>query len=168
MASNPPSIESSDAICLQELINQVLADDLQGIREPPLTRAVRLGNLELVRHFLDEDPAAQGTGNWPLSLAANLSRSDIVKLLLDRGANIHRRDPTLGDAIEAATLAQHPATMRVLCEADARLDYVYSGGDTILHRTVQLGTPDLSGFLLIPGQSLYGPRAVRLYSGPSA
>jgi hypothetical protein len=58
--------------------------------------------------------------------------------------------------------------MRVLCEAGARLDYVYSGGDTILHRTVQLGTPDLSGFLLIPGQSLYGPRAVRLYSGPSA
>uniref|UniRef100_A0A8H7K645 Uncharacterized protein n=1 Tax=Bionectria ochroleuca TaxID=29856 RepID=A0A8H7K645_BIOOC len=125
MVSTPPSIESSDATSASHA------------GRPPLTRAVRLGNLELVRHFLDEDPAAQGTGNWPLSLAANLSRSDIVKLLLDRGANIHRRDPTLGDAIEAATLAQHPATMRVLCEAGVRLDYVYSGGDTILHLIVR-------------------------------
>lgn len=154
MASTPPSIDRSDATDLAELINQVLEDGPQGDGEPPLTRAVRLGNLELVRHLLDEGFVVQGTDNWPLTLAANLGHSDIVQLLLDRGANVHQRDPWLGDAIEAATLAWHPATMCVLCEAGARLHHLYPGGDTILHRAVRLGDLGLVRLLVSSGAVL--------------
>ncbi|CAH0025146.1 unnamed protein product [Clonostachys rhizophaga] len=157
MASTTQSIDTRDATYLQPLINEVLSDHLQGDGSPPLTRAVRLGNLELVRHFLDEDLVEQGTGNWPLSLAANLGHSDIVKLLLDRGADVYQRDPLLGEAIEAATLARHPITMRVLCEAGARLDHLYPGGDTILHRAVQLGDPGLVRLLVNSGAVLVRP-----------
>ncbi|VUC24200.1 unnamed protein product [Clonostachys rosea] len=154
MASIPRGIDGSDVAVLARLMRQALELDAQGADEPVLTWAVRHGNVELVRHLLDEGHAVQGTEFWPLPLAASLGYCDIIKLLLDRGADVHQRDPFLGDAIEAAAIGRHPAAMRVLCEAGARVDDVFIAGGPILHHAIELGDPELVRLLARSGADI--------------
>jgi ankyrin repeat protein len=72
----------------------------------PIHRAAALGEIDAVRNFLDADATLVNLGArrgiTPLHCAVLGARREMVTLLLDRGANIHARNPDDLQAIDFA------------------------------------------------------------------
>lgn len=89
-------------------------------RVEKLFKAIRRGDIDVVRAVLDKDPTLiaavrkpppkKDTGQQPLGIALKTANYEIARLLLERGANVNfiedesvdGRQPVLNDAIEAA------------------------------------------------------------------
>ena len=106
--------------------------------EQKLCNASFGGNVEEVRHLLSigVNPNCRESDHLrltPLIKAAWRNRKDIVKLLLDRGA-----DPNMGDANGTTPLILahnkgHPAVIELLLGAGADINKANNMGSTVLH-----------------------------------
>src|SRR4029077_12343821 len=79
-----------------------------------------LGDVEAVRHMLDAEPAriveTRPSGRRPLSAAVHFGREDIVRLLLERGADPTWEEPTApqGQSLHDAARAGNRALVELL------------------------------------------------------
>lgn len=105
----------------------------------PLRAACGNGNRELVRLLLDKGASPDLVWvNWdytPIQMAASLKRTDIVGLLLSRGADVGSRgDSEGGDtALHISCGIADPETVRVLLDAGADASAENWKGETPLH-----------------------------------
>jgi ankyrin repeat protein len=94
----------------------------------PIHRAAALGEIDVVRAFLDADPSLGHRGSrrglTPLQCAAIGGRAQMALLLLDRGASIHARNPNDLEAIDFAIWGEryNDETVRLLLSRGATYD----------------------------------------------
>ena len=121
--------------------------------------ASALGDIERLRALLDADPALANTwagdGFFPLGLAAFFGHPGAVRLLLERGADVHAtaRNAMKVTALHAAAAARvhRTETSRLLLDHGARVDARQEGGWTALHAAAQSGDVALVTLLLARG-----------------
>jgi len=117
--------------------------------ETPLLTAARTGrplpvHALLVRGARVDEPLAKSE-QTPLMWAAIEGHTEVVKVLLAAGANLHARLPSGFDALLFATRGGHVSTVRLLLASGADLDAVTAPSK----RTSPKGPPAGTGPLLI-------------------
>jgi ankyrin repeat protein len=96
----------------------------------------------------------QPAGDEPLQVAAKLQLPDLVKLLLDKGADIDDAD---NDGITALYVASEAGALNVvqlLVERGARVDVRDNSGGTPLHQAAKYTKGDVAAFLLQHGADI--------------
>ena len=103
-------------------------------RLPALFAAIRAGDLQKTASLLETDRtlvnAADRNGTTPLLYAATCSDSEVLKLLIDRGADVNRADREGGTALMFA--ADDVDKVRLLVDKGAKVDAKSGMGRTPL------------------------------------
>ena len=119
--------------------------------------AAAAGHADRLRHLLDADPEARHArtpeGFTPLGLAAFLGGPDVVRVLLEHGADPDDdADNQFGvRPVNAAAAAHDHATMRLLLDAGADPDARQQGGFTPLHSAAHTDDVEMARLLLDAG-----------------
>ena len=123
-------------VVLATLSAPAVADDGDALRE-----AARTGNLASVRSLLDQGvkPDSPGRhGLTALGVAASVGSFDVVRLLVERGADVNARESFFGQTVLAQSArGKHPEIVRWLLEkgstdADGAMDFAVQTGDVSL------------------------------------
>jgi ankyrin repeat protein len=111
-----------------------------------------IGRIDLIPEHADPD-AMSADGFCVLALAAAFGHNDIVRLLLDRGANPNAVSPALGQVpvLQSAVFGRNAEAVRMLVEARADPNGRQGGGFTALMGAAQNGDPDMVKYLLAHG-----------------
>ena len=118
------------------------------------------GALEAVERWLDDSPelihAYADDGFTPLHLAAFFGRTDVTRLLLDRGANIAAitHNDLEDTPLHAAAAGRHLEVCALLLARGAPVDAQQAGGFTALHAAAQRGDAALAELLVANGADL--------------
>ncbi|WP_333694464.1 ankyrin repeat domain-containing protein [Flavobacterium sp.] len=118
-----------------DLIQMVRVNDYEGVQ-----KAVKL-NPDLVNQKSNE-------GFTPLILASYRGNLDMVKFLLDSGAQVNV-GTSMGSALMAATVKGHYEVVALLLEREANPDLTDSEGTTALMYAVQFRNVALTKLLLL-------------------
>eukprot|EP00882_Tetradesmus_deserticola_P005938 GHRQ01006253.1.p1 GENE.GHRQ01006253.1~~GHRQ01006253.1.p1 ORF type:complete len:377 (+),score=136.97 GHRQ01006253.1:295-1425(+) len=105
------------------------------------------------RRGVDLD-AADGNGLRPLHLAAITNRLEIVKLLIDKGANPTKQDDEGDVPLHWAATKGHTEMMEMLMDRGSAVDAGNKGGWTALHRAALTGRLPACRLLLRRGAGL--------------
>ncbi len=114
--------------------------------------AAKIGYYRRVAELLDADaglvnrlPDYLGFYNGlPLRNAAGAGHMEVVKLLLDRGANVNEPEPRVapfGGALHAAVSGRHYAIVRLLLERGADASAMVESSGDVLHMAKVVGAP---------------------------
>jgi ankyrin repeat protein len=117
-----------------------------------LAVAARIGYYRRVKELLDADaglvnrlPDYVGFYNGlPLRNAAGAGHMEVVKLLLDRGANVNEPEPRIapfGGALHAAVSGRHYAIVKLLLERGADAAAMVESSGDVLHMAKVVGAP---------------------------
>ena len=144
------------ATCLGIVREDVATYLLQAGARLDIWSAIALGRAADVRGFVERDRGLLGArmsrsehGRTPLHHAATLDRADMVRLLIDLGADVAATDDTGATPLTAAALrAGAPAIVAMLERAGAKLD---------LLGAVSLGRYDVAERLLAEEPGRLGP-----------
>ena len=125
----------------------------------PLHNAAFRGDITSVRDLLENQsvPVDRRTayGSYTaLVLAGYTEHTNIVALLLDKGADVNAQDDMGMSALHCATYYGRTDTARLLIEHGADLSLTNSCGDTPLYEAVIKGPPELVVLLLDSGASV--------------
>uniref|UniRef100_A0A673A4X1 Euchromatic histone-lysine N-methyltransferase 2 n=1 Tax=Sphaeramia orbicularis TaxID=375764 RepID=A0A673A4X1_9TELE len=108
-----------------------------------LHHAAKLGNLEIVTLLLETgqvDVNAQDSGGWtPIIWAAEHKHVDVIKALLNRGANVTVKDKELNVCLHWAAYAGNVDIAELVLNAGCSLSSVNMHGDTPLHIAAREG-----------------------------
>ena len=87
----------------------------------PLANAIVKGDIETVKKFIDygADVNEKSNGMTPLMLAARYNQVDIIKLLIEKGANIKQTDDRGLTAVKHAERSNASQAVEVLKAAKA-------------------------------------------------
>lgn len=125
--------------------------------------AAALGRLERVRELVDSDAelarAYAPDGFHPLGLAAFFGHPDVVRFLLERGADVNavaRNERVRTTALQAAAASGDNESARLLLEAGADVSATETGGFTALHAAEANGNRELVALLLEYGADAPG------------
>ena len=122
----------------------ILNVDLNQIYEyegSPLHVAVKEGDIELVKHFLEKgaDPNIQGAfGETPLHIAVDRGYESIVKLLLEKGANPNIQSNEGNTPLHIAVIASSADIAYELLKAGADKNVKNKAGKTPLDLAMEL------------------------------
>jgi ankyrin repeat protein len=114
--------------------------------------AAKLGDLERVRELLDQEPALANRipaydgyySGLPLRCAAGAGHLEVVKLLLDRGANPNEPEPGIaphGGALHAAIGGKHFEIVKLLLERGANPNATVESSGNCLSMAKWVGAP---------------------------
>ena len=123
--------------------------------------AAAVGDAERVTEHVDRDPSLASAyapdGFHPLGLAAFFRRYDVLRLLLDRGADVAAparnklRVTALHSAVATDAAPVDHEIVRMLLEAGAPVNVPHLGGGTPLHTAAFVGDPTVVRLLLERG-----------------
>jgi len=124
---------------------------------PDVFEAASIGELETVKHCVEQDPALAGfvspDGFTPLGLAAFFSHPDIVRWLLDRGADPNKasNNPMKVAPLHSACAIAHYDIAEMLIGAGAAVNTRQSGGVAPIHSAAYSGHTRLVKLLVDHG-----------------
>jgi ankyrin repeat protein len=164
LRENPEQSEARDengvsALMLSYYYGVPVGDELRQARTTPLDvfEAATVGDVARLRELLDEDPlmvhelsADQTTA---LHFAAFFAQPDTVRLLLERGADVHAVSPTFGNVtpLHSAAAAKSPEIVHALLDEGADPNARQTGGFRALHAAAQNGDVAMARDLLANG-----------------
>lgn len=103
--------------------------------EVDLIEIIKLGDLPALSTLLfagvSPDTRADD-GTRPLCWAVRMNRGDIVKLLLEKGADVNAEEGDDGTALDVAALSGHADLVRLLLSHGAAVNHMDHGGHTAL------------------------------------
>ncbi|KAK1173646.1 ankyrin repeat and SAM domain-containing protein 6-like [Acipenser oxyrinchus oxyrinchus] len=116
-------------------------------RRPDVFHALKLGNCQLVKEILDEDPGqvniANPDGASPLMIAAVNGQLDVVQLLVDGNADIDKQDSVHGwTALMQATYHGNKDVVKYLLNQGADVNLRAKNGYTAFDLVMLLNDPD--------------------------
>lgn len=114
--------------------------------------AAKIGYYRRVAQLLDADAGLANRlpdyvtyyNGLPLRNAAGAGHMEVVKLLLDRGANVNEPEPRIapfGGALHAAVSGRHYAIVRLLLERGADASAMVESSGDVLHMAKVVGAP---------------------------
>jgi ankyrin repeat protein len=118
----------------------------------PLELAVVDADVDFILLLIHAGARARDCGNqfhWPLEQA--LERTDIMKVLLDEGANIELSGVDGYTTLHLAVFNNQPAATAFLLEHGAKVDALDMGGGTPLHLAAYYGNAECAKILLAHG-----------------
>jgi ankyrin repeat protein len=136
-----------------------------------IDQAAMKGDLEVVRKLVSADPAlvnAPGeNGITPFALAAAFGHVEVVRFLLERGADVNARDRRGITALHVAVWRNRPEIVRLLLEKGADDKATGPGGLTPLHMAAMNAQIDIAGLLIerkaaVDARTVYGNSALHL------
>lgn len=119
--------------------------------------AAAYGYIDRLSERLDEDPSRVGVlgadGFSALHLAAFFGKLDAARVLLARGADVHRwgENPLANQPLHAAAAGRHLEVCRTLLAAGADVDARQHGGFAPLHEAAQHGDDEMVELFLSAG-----------------
>lgn len=123
-----------------------------------LHHAAKLGNLEVVMLLLNTgqvDLNAQDSGGWtPIIWAAEHRHIDIVRALLNRGANVTLKDKEMNVCLHWASFAGSAEIAELILNAGCSLSSVNQHGDTPLHISAREGYTECVTLFLSRGADI--------------
>jgi ankyrin repeat protein len=151
--------------------DDLVAALLEHATELDVFEAAALGQVDRVRELLDQESelarAYAPDGFHPLGLAAFFGHPDVVRLLLERGAEVDavaRNAQVQTTALQAAAASSDTESARLLIDAGADVDAAQRGGFRPLHAAAANGNRELVELLLEHGAD----RSARLDDGRTA
>ena len=125
--------------------------------ELDIFEAAAVGDLPRVRALVDADPSLARAfavdGFHPLGLAAFFRHPDVVRFLIDAGAEVDApsRNPMKVTALHSAIAARDRASTFALIAAGADVNLTQQDAFTPLHKAAQNGDRDIVEALLAAG-----------------
>ncbi|XP_073677527.1 histone-lysine N-methyltransferase EHMT2 [Garra rufa] len=123
-----------------------------------LHHAAKLGNLEVVMLLLSTgqvDINAQDSGGWtPIIWAAEHRHIDVIRALLNRGADVTLRDKEMNVCLHWASFAGSAEIAELVLNAGCPLSSVNLHGDTPLHIAAREGYTDCVTLFLSRGADI--------------
>uniref|UniRef100_A0A673LSP1 Histone-lysine N-methyltransferase EHMT2-like n=1 Tax=Sinocyclocheilus rhinocerous TaxID=307959 RepID=A0A673LSP1_9TELE len=123
-----------------------------------LHHAAKLGNLEVVMLLLSTgqvDINAQDSGGWtPIIWAAEHRHIDVIRALLNRGANVTLRDKEMNVCLHWASFSGSAEIAELILNAGCPLSSVNLHGDTPLHIAAREGYIDCVTLFLSRGADI--------------
>ncbi|KAM9384369.1 histone-lysine N-methyltransferase EHMT2 isoform 2-T2 [Pholidichthys leucotaenia] len=123
-----------------------------------LHHAAKLGNLEIVTILLETgqvDVNAQDSGGWtPIIWAAEHKHVEVIKVLLDRGADVSVKDKELNVCLHWAAYAGSVDIAELVLNTGCSLSSVNVHGDTPLHIAAREGFLDCVTLFLSRGADI--------------
>ena len=121
-----------------------------------LMNAVKANDAEAVRVFIADGvnvSTVDSGGDSPLIMAAYKGHTEIVRLLLEAGADVHALDPGMkATALHAASYAGHADAAKLLIEGGVELNRQGPyNGYTALHDAVWQNNVDVARVLIDAG-----------------
>ena len=119
--------------------------------------AAAVGDCRRLAELLDEDPSLVNAyapdGFYPLGLASYFRQPEAVRLLLERGAEVHAvaRNPMKVQSLHAAVAGRNTEAVRLLLDAGAAPDAQQHGGWTPLMAAAAHGDTENVDLLLRAG-----------------
>jgi ankyrin repeat protein len=143
------AVRSGDRAKVRELVDanpqlEIFAECILG--ETARVDALLTGNRSLVS-LLSSD------GWTPLHLAAHFGQLEVVRMLLNKGANVKARstNPLENLAIHAAAAGKHSQIIKLLIHHGSSADARQHGGWTPLHAAAQAGDVESARILVEAG-----------------
>ncbi|CAH2283733.1 ankyrin repeat and SAM domain-containing 6 [Pelobates cultripes] len=117
-------------------------------RRPDVFHAVKIGNVQLVREIIDDDPnqvnAINGDGASPLMIAAVTGKLELVQLLVDKNADINKQDNVHAwTALMQATYHGNKEIVIYLLNQGADVNLRAKNGYTAFDLVTLLNDPDI-------------------------
>ncbi|XP_054841740.1 ankyrin repeat and SAM domain-containing protein 6 [Eublepharis macularius] len=116
-------------------------------RQPDIFHALKMGNFQLVKEIMDEDPAQANVvnddGASPLMIAAVTGQLPLVQLLVSRNAEIDKQDNVHGwTALMQATYHGNKEVVKYLLNQGADVNLRAKNGYTAFDLIMLLNDPD--------------------------
>ena len=126
--------------------------------ETNIFEATALGRIERVRDLLKKDPALVKTFSPEgfTALHGNLNHTDVVQLLIDKGADINAvsKNGFVATPLQSALAMGWTDAAKVLIDRNANVNCRGEGGGTPLHEAAGNGQLELAKLLLDHGANL--------------
>ena len=120
--------------------------------------AIIKGNLEAVKTILETNvdlvEARDSDNLTPLLLASIHGQTEIVRFLIEKGADIHAGDNENSTALHNAAAQGHSAVLLLLIDKGARINQCDGNGMTALHFAASYGRPECAKLLLEKGANV--------------
>lgn len=147
------------ALMLSFYYGLAIGDELREARTTPLDffEAATVGDVARLRELLDEDSsvvnARSPDDTTALHFAAFFAQPEAVRLLLERGADVHSVSPTFGNVtpLHSAAAAKSPEIVHALLEAGADPNARQTDSFRPLHAAAQNGDIEMARDLLAHG-----------------
>ncbi|XP_074550000.1 ankyrin repeat and SAM domain-containing protein 6 isoform X2 [Halichoeres trimaculatus] len=116
-------------------------------RRPDVFSALKLGNSQLVKEILEEDPTQVNSSNQegasPLMMAAVSGQLEVVQLMVEKKADIDKQDGVHGwTALMQATYHGNKDIVKYLLSQGADVNLRAKNGYTAFHLVMLLNDPD--------------------------
>lgn len=117
-----------------------------------LFKAVESGNIQIVKNYVNEKQDVNiknNSGDTPLMVASLRGNYEIVKLLLEAGANINETESQCNEtALYMAVFKNHGETVKTLLDFNANTNIETKEGSTCLLMAVKNGNVDIVNLLI--------------------
>ncbi|MCX6558445.1 MAG: ankyrin repeat domain-containing protein, partial [Candidatus Aminicenantes bacterium] len=129
-----------------------------GLQAAEIHKAASAGDLETVKRLLEQNPKLlqemDENGRTPLHWACRGVHFDLVKYLVERGADVNARDNGAMAPLHSVASRGHLDAAKLLLAAGARVDAETKGGWTALHLAAANGHTAMAALLLDKGAHL--------------
>jgi len=146
---------NGDAAAVLQLLQQGANIEATGrFGDTPLLRAIQMEKVEMVRLLLEKGADANSRGGVALAMAADQGNMEMVRLLLDKGANPEGKDGFGGTALLKAVERGNIDVVKLLLDKGANTEAKSGNGPTALHLAATRGDTEVVKLLLEKGANI--------------